>query len=123
MTRLVLLAWILAGGAVAGFVFQMSNEVADLEKELTAVERDILGQQRALHVLRAEWSYLNRPERLSELSQKHLSLAPVPAERVIGISDLPLRPIERISAQSAALEGFEITKTQAITEPRGKLKP
>lgn len=117
MTRFVLLAWILAGGAVAGFVFQMSNQVAHLEKELTAVERDILSQQRALHVLQAEWSYLNRPDRLSELSQKHLALEPVPAERLIGISDLPLRPSERDSGEDAPSEKLEITKV------RGELKP
>ena len=42
----------------------IGTEVRDLEDRLAAIHRDIAREQEALHVLRAEWSYLNRPGRL-----------------------------------------------------------
>jgi len=43
-----------------------------------------------VHILEAEWSFLNSPARLSALAQRHLNMAPIPAERVITFADLPL---------------------------------
>ena len=46
----------------------------------------------AIHVLEAEWSYLNRPERISLLAERFLALAPLSADHVVSINDLPQRP-------------------------------
>ncbi|MDX1401692.1 MAG: hypothetical protein R3245_07210 [Kiloniellales bacterium] len=115
MTRIVLGAWLLVAGVVAAFVFYMSDEVARLEQELKIVEREIVKEQRALHILKAEWSYLNRPQRLAELSERHLTLVPLSAERLIGFEDLPLRRA-RLNAPDASLEGLE-TIGQEAAEP------
>jgi hypothetical protein len=41
-------------------------------------------------VLEAEWSYLNDPARIGALAERHLGLAAIPGERVVGFQDLPL---------------------------------
>ena len=82
MNRIVLLAWLFVGCLSAGFVFYVANDVAHLEEELRQVERQILKEQRAIHVMAAEWSYINRPDRLADLARRHLDLAPLPAELV-----------------------------------------
>jgi hypothetical protein len=64
--------------------------VRTLEQEIAETQRDILRDQEAVHVLEAEWSYLNSPARIAALAERHLGLAPIPAERVVGFEDLPL---------------------------------
>ena len=106
MTRLVFLGWLVLGGALATFGFYVSDDVAKLEKELQAVERAILEEQRAIHVMTAEWSYLNRPARIADLAKRHLNLTPIGARRMVALDDLPPRQAEPDISDSdgAALE-------------------
>lgn len=83
--------WIALAVAAGVGLFQVSYRVQSLEEELTQVNRQILHEREAIHVLRAEWSYLNEPTRLAELTRRHLPLAPLQATQMIRIEDLPLR--------------------------------
>ena len=67
----------------------IGTEVHDLEDRLAGIHRDIAREQEALHVLRAEWSYLNRPERLETLARHHLGLRAPQAAQAMRVSDLP----------------------------------
>jgi|GEM_PF-634814 len=64
-----------------------SNE--ELEKELNRINRDISEDIKTIHILKAEWSHLNNPERLRSLAQKHIDLNPVKAEQIISYAALP----------------------------------
>jgi len=57
-------------------LYHLKHEVKALEDELFRLNRQILAEQQAIHVLRAEWSYINQPQRLQSLSQRHLDLQP-----------------------------------------------
>ncbi len=82
----------LALAAVVGFgLFHVKYEVQRLESELHQLNSEILKEQRQIHVLKAEWSYLNRPERLSALASRHLDLVPMDAGHSGSIKDLPMR--------------------------------
>jgi cell division protein FtsL len=72
-------------------LFQVSYRVQTLEQELTRTNRQIIGERETIHVLTAEWSYLNEPRRLAELTRRHLELAPLSATQMTRIEDLPLR--------------------------------
>lgn len=63
-------------------VLALSGEVADLERQIAA-ERD------SIHHLRAEWAFLNRPDRLSMRAKNLLRMAPIPADRIVTAEDLP----------------------------------
>jgi hypothetical protein len=78
-------------GAVAAGLYQLKHEVMLLEQDLARVNREILDDQEAVHVLKAEWTYLNEPRRLEALSKRHLELAPLAAAQLITIDDLPTR--------------------------------
>ena len=94
MTRLLILAgWLLIGGLLAAFVFAVAEDVERQEATLRALEREILKEQRALHILKAEWSYLNQPARLGELAERHLDYAPLPPERLVTFDQLPQRQL------------------------------
>jgi hypothetical protein len=88
---------------VAGVgLFHVSYRVQSLEEELTRLNREILRERETIHVLRAEWSYLNEPQRLAELSRRHLTLAPLSASQMMRIEDLPLR-LPPLIAETAPL--------------------
>lgn len=60
--------WIMAASATGYTLFWITFEVEKLEEELARLNREILREQETLHVLKAEWSYLNRPGRLEDLA-------------------------------------------------------
>ncbi|MDX1483568.1 MAG: hypothetical protein R3229_03705 [Alphaproteobacteria bacterium] len=83
------LFWVLLA-AVAGFgLFHVKYRVQTLEDDLRRLNAAITEEQEQLHVLRAEWAYLNRPDRLQELSERHLALRPLRAEQIGAIDSLP----------------------------------
>jgi cell division protein FtsL len=90
MKRFVILCWLVAGSVTALILFQIKQEVRVLEEEIAGAQSAILENQEAVHVLEAEWSYLNSPARIATLAERHLGLAPIPGERVVGFDDLPL---------------------------------
>ena len=69
--------------------FVLKNRVQDLEKELVRINRTIKDDMKSIHILRAEWSHLNSPERLRGLAQKHIDLKPIKAEQIIDYAALP----------------------------------
>ena len=88
MIRSNLIVIVLA--AVTAFaLFAVSYRVKDLEDELAAVERSRVLAERSIHVLRAEWSFLTRPDRLSELARRHLALAPVAVGQIVALDAIP----------------------------------
>ncbi|HMB78040.1 MAG TPA: hypothetical protein VKN76_16705, partial [Kiloniellaceae bacterium] len=76
MKRLPLFFWLLTAGIATALLFQVSNDVQGLEKQLKQVKHEILREQESLHVLKAEWSYLNRPDRLAAMAGTYLDLQP-----------------------------------------------
>jgi hypothetical protein len=82
---------LLAAGAVAA-MFHITFEVEKLEARLHDTNRQIVREQETIHVLQAEWSYLNRPQRLESLSKELLpNLAPVASAQFITFARLPKR--------------------------------
>ena len=59
--------WLLLATCAGITLFLIKGEVQDREDRLNALNRQILADQEAIQVLNAEWSYLNRPERLEHL--------------------------------------------------------
>ncbi len=92
-TSLVLLALAAAAG---GALFHVSFEVSALDDRLAELNKNIRDDREAIHVLRAEWSFLNQPERLEELARRHLDLMPVAGNQLTGAGTLPVRPESEI---------------------------
>ena len=91
MIRPTTLVWIGLAGAVGFGLFQLKHEVQALEDEMFRLNRAIVGEQQSIHVLKAEWSYINQPQRLQALAARHLDLQPMKPAQLGGLADLPLR--------------------------------
>lgn len=92
--KMYLLFCAIGFGCIALSLFVVENEVEDMRKDLAEIERQIVADKEAIHVLKAEWAYLTRPQRIAELSSKYLDLEPVQSEQFVTgkeISRLPLR--------------------------------
>jgi hypothetical protein len=70
-------------------LFQVKYTVSDLENMHKSLKKQILANSEELHVLNAEWAYLNDPSRLSTLVQKYLKdLVPIKGEQETSFSSL-----------------------------------
>lgn len=58
---------------------------------LAQLQKDIAREKNTAAILNAEWSYLTRPDRLLQLSDKLLSMRPIDADRVLPLEAIPVR--------------------------------
>lgn len=102
MKSFALIVWIGLAGMASFALFNITFKVERLESELSALNKQILKEQKAVHVLRAEWSYLNRPDRIEALARKLLPhLQPPEAYQIVDLDSLddgagPARPAGNI---------------------------
>ncbi|MBO6281286.1 MAG: hypothetical protein J6N49_02010 [Alphaproteobacteria bacterium] len=66
----------------------LKNRVQVLERRLAAINTDIQKDIAEIHVLNAEWSHRNTPDRLRKLAYEQLSLEKAKPEQIINYSAL-----------------------------------
>ncbi|HEC91060.1 MAG TPA: hypothetical protein ENI55_05275 [Alphaproteobacteria bacterium] len=91
MIRTTTLLFLLLAAALSLALFTVKYRVQDMEGEITGLNRSIIKDRKAIHVLRAEWSYLNNPDRLGESARRYLGMGPLDAGRIGEIADIPKR--------------------------------
>lgn len=99
--RSTILTLLVAIGLGLG-LFRLTYEVQTLEGDLSRLQRSITAEREAIHVLKAEWSYLNEPSRLEALAKKHLALRATQDSRIRVFAELPFRPGETTAIADAA---------------------
>ena len=82
MIRPAMILIILLAASLSLTLFVVKYQVQDLEGELVQYNRTITEGRQALHVLKAEWSYLNQPARLKALAERHLGLGGIETRQV-----------------------------------------
>lgn len=88
---------LLLTGMLVFSVFQVEKQVQSLRDELWRLNRQMAADRNAAHVLQAEWSYLNKPERLKDMAEKYLDLHYVAAGQVRDIDHIPFRNVMVVS--------------------------
>ena len=66
----------------------LKNRVQVLERRLVAIQNNIQKDIASIHVLKAQWSHYNTPERLRKLALDQLSLENAKPEQIINYSAL-----------------------------------
>jgi hypothetical protein len=87
----VFLVWLVMASGIGWAVYQLKYEVIQLETQLNKLNRDIAGDQEAIRILKAEWSYLNQPQELETLSKRFLDLEPMLGRQFTDLASLPIK--------------------------------
>ena len=64
-------------------LFQVKFKVQNLHREMAELKKQLEHEKNSIHVLKAEWAYLNQPERLQRLSEKFLNLTEVKSDQIM----------------------------------------
>lgn len=89
---------ILIGGmmAGAGLVYHLKYEAERATTRVAQLNRQIQHEREAVATLRAEWSLLNQPKRLQEMTERYhtyLELEPLDPNQVGTLDDIPFRQV------------------------------
>lgn len=90
MMRAATILWAVLAVAAGTSLFMLKYEVQSQEQRLSGLRKDIVETQESIHVLKAEWSYLNDPARLREQAERHLGLHPLKPSQIVTIASLPM---------------------------------
>lgn len=102
MSRATLL-WMFAVVVAASMLYAVKYRVQGLRSQVAEISRQFEQEKEALHVVAAEWAYLNRPERLKSLNDKYLGAGSLTVDRIAEIEAIPLRS----TAANDAVEGVQ----------------
>jgi hypothetical protein len=91
MIRLISLIAILSLAAVSGALYKLKYKVQSLDRESLVLQRQILAEREAIRLLDADWAYLNQPDRLQVLTERHLTLGPIDPRQFAMIASIPAR--------------------------------
>ena len=101
MLRFVNICLVLGLVALAYVIYQVKYQSRALDAEIVTLGKQIDEERDGIAVLRAEWSLLNRPERIERLAQKYLKLAPA-------------RPTQLVTIDTVSDRDFDRTRLEAV---------
>ncbi len=104
MLRFVNICLVLGLVALAYVIYQVKYQARGLDTEIASITKKIDEERDAIAVLRAEWSLLNRPERIERLAQKYLKLAPA-------------KPLQLVTVDSVSDRDFDRTRVEEKPAP------
>lgn len=105
-TDIVLIAVMVSAAA---FTYQTKHEAESWLSQVRKLEREINYEKDTIDLLKADWSLLTQParlQRLTEIYKDQLKLEPVTAQQIVGLDDLPERPLTIEDLSSETLGGM-----------------
>ena len=76
-------------------LFKIKHYVQNLNKDYSEIAKYVDQEKEAIHVLKAEWTYLNQPERLRKIISNYLELDTIRIDQIHKlINNLPIELAE-----------------------------
>ena len=90
--------------SAAALTYKAKREAEEQLASVQKIEAQIRYEEDTIDLLKADWSLLTQPSRLQKLAETYkaqLALEPVGARQIVGLDDLPAKPlnIEDLSSQ------------------------
>ena len=85
----------------AGWVYKIKFEATLQAERVAKVRHEIRRERDMIAILRAEWTQLDRPDRIQTLAQKHLKLKAADIAQYDALDRLPERPRQLVPAGTA----------------------
>lgn len=86
-----ILFWVMAAICTGIGLFMVKYRVQELEERIEGINRRIVENQRATHVLKVEFAHLGELRRIEKLNEKYLQLQPITLRQIGRIDQVPLR--------------------------------
>jgi hypothetical protein len=93
------------------------------QKELDTLKASIAREGEAIRVLKAEWTYLNQPDRLQQLARRHLALSPTGPKQIVVLASLPLKPQAATPVAPRVVQAADLPPRIVPNAPRPRPKP
>ena len=71
---------------IGGVLFKVKHEVVEIEQKLSRINWQVSREKENIHILKAEWSHLNEPQRLKKLAEKFLDITPMKTDQILAVS-------------------------------------
>ena len=117
---------VLAIGALVGsavYAYSIKYETILYSEQIVKIQHQINAEQDKINMLRAEWSYLMRPERLQTLTERHLDLQQLAHNQIIlSPNDIPDQP-PKVDSIGRKLEALGLSDLGDFAAPRDDKKP
>lgn len=113
MTKLLHFIAISALISSAGYAYSVKYDTLYYAEQVAKLKSKVQREREAIAVLKAEWQYLDRPDRLQAAADQHLDLQALKIQQLARLSDLPNRPTreDEIGRKLEALGLLEPTAT------------
>lgn len=98
-------------------VYNVANRYEKSEKKLNAVNSKIAGEEEAIRVLQAEWTFLTSPDRLERISQEFLQLQAIDGSQYVMLASVPMRATMENQAKDTT-QTAEAVVTPKTTTPK-----
>jgi hypothetical protein len=85
----------------ASYVYKIKLEATLQAERVSKLRAEIRRERDAIAILRAEWTQLDRPDRIQGLAQRHLKLRPVEVAQFDALDKLPERPVQLVPPGTA----------------------
>ena len=95
MLRFINICLVLGLVGLACVIYQVKYEARALDRQIAAIGKEIETERDSVAVLRAEWSLLNRPERIERLAKKHLKLEASTPRQLVSLDAVTDRDFDR----------------------------
>ena len=89
MTRISTLVWMVVVVVAAFMLYKVKYQVQAIKTQVAETTRELEQEKQAMHVVAAEWAYLNRPERLERLAAKYLPSAEMTVGQIAEVEAIP----------------------------------
>ncbi len=108
---------LLIGSAV--YAYRVKYDSIVLAEQVNKLKSRIHREKDAIAVLKAEWQYVNRPDRVQSLADAHTELKAMPITSVVRWAELPARQAtgDVIAGKLEALGLIESTATPSSAKP------
>lgn len=117
MRHATLLFLLLAGG-LSVVLFSVKYQVQDLEEEMVELNKSIIKERQSIHVLQAEWSHLNDPQRLRVLAQRYLGMIQADPSRMVDF-----KGFERLELPARLDDQHKSDLAMSTASVEGQVKP
>lgn len=108
MMRGATILWAALATVAGTGLFMLKYEVQTQEQRLTGLRKEIVETQESIHVLNAEWSYLNDPIRLRDQAERHLGLHPMKPSQIVTLDNVPMAEPRAVAAAPEATMPSEV---------------